>query len=93
MNTYMLTVLLKSGLDDKTRSELLEGVKKNFDRLDKEDFWGERDLAYPIKHQQKAYYAHFEFSSGPKNISSLDKSLKLNEDILRYLIVKSNGKP
>jgi small subunit ribosomal protein S6 len=88
MNNYFLTLLVKQDLDEKDRKELLEGVKKNFGKLTKEDLWGVRDLAYSIKHLEKAYYAHFEFESEPSKIPALDKSLKLNEDILRYLLLK-----
>ena len=88
MSNYYLTVLVKNDFDEKERKELFESIKKNFAKLSKEDLWGSRDLAYPIKHNEKAFYAHFEFEGEPSKIPSLDKSLKLNEDILRYLLLK-----
>lgn len=87
MNQYLLTVLIKKDLEDKARKEILDGVKKSLGKV-KEDDWGVRDLAYPIQHQQSAYYVHFEFESDPKEIKELDKSLKLNEDIIRYLLLR-----
>lgn len=88
MNNYALTLVLKSDLDEKARKALLESVAKKFEKVDKEDLWGTRDLAYPIKHQTKGWYAHYQFSADPKIISSLDKALKIEEDILRYLLVR-----
>lgn len=88
MNSYALTLLIKADLEEKARQQLLESVAKRMDGVKKEDLWGNRDLAYPIKKQNKAYYAHFEFEADPQSISSLDKSLKLEEDILRYLIIR-----
>ena len=88
MSNYYLTVLVKNDFDEKERKELFESIKKNFAKLSKEDLWGSRDLTYPIKHNEKAFYAHFEFEGEPSKIPSLDKSLKLNEDILRYLLLK-----
>lgn len=88
MSNYYLTVLVKNDFDEKEKKELFESIKKNFAKLKKEDLWGSRDLAYPIKHNEKAFYAHFEFEGEPSKIPSLDKSLKLNEDILRYLLLK-----
>lgn len=88
MNNYALTLILKPDLEEKSRQEMLEVAKKKFGKLDKEDLWGNKDLAYPIKHFKKGYYAHYLFSAEPSSIASLDKSLKLEEDILRYLLVR-----
>lgn len=92
MNSYNLTLVLKPDLDEKVREELLSGVKKKMlgenGKLSKEDFWGARDLSYPIKKQTKGYYIHFEFEADPKLIKDLDKNLKVEEDILRFLLVR-----
>ena len=88
MQNYMLTVLVKNNLDEKERGALIGDIKKQFGSLKKEDLWGARSLAYPISKQDKAYFAHFEFESEPNTISSLDKMVKLNEDVIRYLLTK-----
>ena len=85
----MATILIKQELPEKEREEVLITIKKQFGKLIKEDIWGTRDLSYPILHSDKAYYAHYEFEGEPFSISSLDKSLKLNEDIIRYLIIRN----
>lgn len=88
MNSYLLTLVLKPEMDEKARNELLEGVKKHFDKVEKEDLWGVKTLAYPIKKQAKGYYAHFEMAADPKNVKGLDKILKEEEDVLRYLLIR-----
>ncbi|HBQ50436.1 30S ribosomal protein S6 [Candidatus Daviesbacteria bacterium RIFCSPLOWO2_01_FULL_38_10] len=88
MNSYYLTLVLKPDMEEKVRKELLEGLKKKFDKVIKEDLWGLRDLAYPIKKQTKGFYAHFEIEAEPKNAKGLDKILKVEEDIIRYLLVR-----
>ncbi|MDO8429214.1 MAG: 30S ribosomal protein S6 [Candidatus Daviesbacteria bacterium] len=88
MNEYYLTLILRSDLKEEDRKKILEGVTKKFGSLEKEDLWGSRDLAYPVKKQTKGWYAHFEFSLNPQDVSSLDKTLKLDEDIIRYLLIR-----
>ncbi len=88
MSNYQLTLLIKNTLEEKERKELLGSITKDFGKLIKEDLWGTRDLSYPIKHQTQAYYAHFEFEAEPQQIPSLDKMVKLNEDIIRYLLIR-----
>lgn len=79
-------------MEEKDRKTLLDSLVKKLTGEDgkvvKEDLWGVRDLSYPIKKQTKGYYAHFEFNTEPKLVKGLDKSLKLEEDILRYLLVR-----
>ncbi len=88
MNKYALTVIVKSELEEKARKELLDSITKKMGENVKEELWGVRDLTYPIQKLTKAYYAHYFFETDPKSISPLDKSLKIEEDILRYLIVR-----
>jgi len=88
----LLTLVLKPDLAEKMRKELMEAMKKKMlgerGKVTKEDVWGNRDLAYPIKKQSKGFYAHFEFTTDPKLAKDLDKSLKVEEDIIRYLLVR-----
>ena len=92
MNSYNLTLVLKPDMDEKERKALLDSMTKKLigedGKVDKEDLWGNKDLAYPIKKQTKGFFAHFEISADPKNAKGLDKLLQLEEDILRYLLVR-----
>lgn len=88
MNSYLLTLVIRPNLEEKARKELLDSITKRFAKVEKEDLWGSKNLSYPIQKHDKAYFAHFEFQSDPKDIPSLDKTVKLNEDIIRYLLIK-----
>lgn len=92
MNSYLLTLVLKPDLEEKARKELLDDMKKKMTGVDgkveKEDLWGIKDLSYQIKRQNKGYFAHFEFSTGPKTAKGLDKELRVEEDIIRYLLIR-----
>ena len=92
MNSYLLTLVLKPDMDEGARKALLDSMVKKLvgedGKVIKEDLWGNKDLSYPIKRQTKGFFAHFEISADPKNAKGLDKTLKLEEDILRYLLVR-----
>lgn len=92
MQKYTLTVLVNEKVPEAERNGIFEEIKKNFGNLIKEDIWGVRSLSYEIKHNNKAFYAHFEFEAEPKTVITLDKNIRLNEDIIRYLIVKREDK-
>lgn len=93
MNSYLLTLVLKPDLEEKARGELLDAVKKKMlgegGKVVKEDLWGNRDLAYPIKKSTKGFYVYFEVETSPVLAKDLDKILKVEEDILRYLLVRA----
>ncbi|MBI2039745.1 30S ribosomal protein S6 [Candidatus Microgenomates bacterium] len=92
MNSYYLTLVLKPDLEEKERKVLVDNVVKKLTgddgKVEKEDLWGIRDLAYPIKRQAKGFYAHFEINAEPKSAKGLDKLLKVEEDVLRYLLIR-----
>jgi small subunit ribosomal protein S6 len=88
MNNYQVTIALRNSLDDKKRQSVIESISKSLQKVEKEDVWGSKGLAYPLSREDKAYYVHFEFQSDPEKISDLDKMLKLNEDVLRHLLIK-----
>ena len=99
VNSYYLTLVLKPDLEEKERKALLDSIKAKLvpasekttsaeASVVKEDLWGVKILAYPIKKQTSGYYAHFEIQADPKNAKGLDKSLKVEEDVLRYLLIR-----
>lgn len=92
MNSYYLTLVLKPDLEEKERKALLDSINKKVTgtegKIEKEDPWGVRSLAYPIKRNTSGYFAHFEISADPKDVKGLDKTLKVEEDILRYLLIR-----
>ncbi len=49
--------------------------------------WGMRDLAYRIKKQRRGYFVRLEFDSAPAALKELERNLRLNEDVLRFLSV------
>lgn len=82
-------------MDEKERKTLLDSMVKKLTgsegKVEKEELWGNKDLAYPIKKQTKGFFAHFEVTAEPKNGKAIDKNLQVEEDILRYLLVRVKG--
>jgi len=48
---------------------------------------GKRDLAYWIKNQKKGNFIQINFSSMPKYITNFSNNLKLDTNVLRFLIL------
>jgi small subunit ribosomal protein S6 len=57
------------------------------------DHWGVRQLAYAIEKQGQGYYVVAQFTADPSDLSGFERILKLDEELLRYLVVLSEGEP
>lgn len=57
------------------------------------DHWGRRQLAYPIRKKEAGYYVVVQFRTAPERLPELERVLKLDDDLLRYLIVLNEGQP
>lgn len=57
------------------------------------DQWGKRQLAYPIQKRTSGYYVVAQFRAPTEVLPEFERVLTLDEELLRYLIVLSEGEP
>ncbi len=53
--------------------------------------WGRRPLTYQIQRQQEGTYVFVQAQLESRSIGELERSLKLDEAIIRYLLVLKEG--
>lgn len=73
-------------------SQMAEIISKKKGKMVKEDRWGKRKLAYPIKKFEEAFYVFFVYEGDPSIPFELERRFKQTEAILRFLTVKKEGK-
>ncbi len=54
----------------------------------KEEDMGNRNLAYEIRRKSQGRYFFYELQAESDQINSIDRSLKLKSEILKYLVVR-----
>ena len=52
---------------------------------------GKRDLAYVIKNEKRGNFIQINFSSLPKNVNSFSDNLKLDSNVLRFLVLNKKS--
>ena len=57
------------------------------------DHWGVRQLAYPVRKQRNGYYAVAQFTATVDALPEFERLLKLDEEVMRYLLVLNEGEP
>lgn len=50
--------------------------------------WGRRRLAYPIQNFRDAFYVLYYFLAPPSAIPEIDRELRLDDNVIRHLIVR-----
>jgi len=90
---YETVVILDSTLESeeaeteiKKLSTIIEDGKGKVLDIDK---WGVKKLAYPINHQENGNYVVIYFEGDSAITSEIDRLNKINDKILRHIIVKS----
>jgi small subunit ribosomal protein S6 len=90
--TYDLVLLLDPQADDETRAKLVADTRGAIEaqgELLRHDEWGERPLTYPIDKKTSARYHLLQFHVSANDlISSLDRTLRLADEVLRFRIIK-----
>ena len=72
----------------KKYSEIL--VKSGTEVLDSQ-MRGKRRLAYPIAKHKEGIYVQLSHKGNGQQVASLERSMRLSEDVIRYLTVKQDG--
>lgn len=90
---YELTLVLEPELDKEGKEKLLQNLKKDLGKakVSEEKDLGVKDLAYPIKKQKRGIFYWLTFAAEPEVLPDFEKKLKLEEKILRYLLISCDG--
>ncbi|MDU7692827.1 MAG: 30S ribosomal protein S6 [Helicobacter sp.] len=65
-----------------------EAITKNGGEIVKRQDMGMRNLAYEIKKQKRGYYVVIYFKAPSQLVLELERLYRINEDILRFIIIK-----
>lgn len=90
MRSYEIMLAINPQLEDKELDSLLDKLKKLITdakgEITKTNKWGKRKLAYEIKDFIEAIYVVLNFNVDEKIISELERVIKLEERVIRYLL-------
>jgi len=92
---YELTFLVATGYTEtelgQIKKEVETLVKKHSGKIDKQEDWGKKPLAYKLKKAGKiieeASYFYFEISFEPSEAQAFERDIYLATKILRHLFV------
>ena len=92
MNYYEHTLIARQDVSPSQIKQIQEKYSKIIESNDgsilKFESWGLMHLSYLIKKNKKGNYLHFKLEGTGKTIKELEKTEKIDKNLLRYLTVK-----
>jgi small subunit ribosomal protein S6 len=90
--TYIMRPSLEEAEIDVKIDQVAKVLKDNGGQLVGEiEKMGKRRLAYEIDDVREGYYVVMKFQSEPATAKELERQLRLNEDVMRALLINVNG--
>jgi small subunit ribosomal protein S6 len=97
MRLYEIVYIFDASLDEENINRRLEKYHKlatgESGQVNAVDHWAIRQLAYPIRRKRTGYYVVAQFTADPANLPEMERVLKLDEELMRFLIVLNEGEP
>lgn len=95
MKDYELTVLIHPDLEadlEMPLTKVRDILKNAGGSIVREDNWGKKKLAYPIKREEFAVYVYMDVSLPADAPLKISNTLNITDEVLRYLLVKVDEK-
>lgn len=98
MKSYEVVYIFDTQLPEEKINEKLEryhglltGAKGG--EITATDHWGRRQFAYPLRKATAGYYVVVQFQAPVQALPEFERLLKLDDELLRYLLVLHEGEP
>src|SRR3954467_9337794 len=89
---YDLVLLLDPQVEDDRRQKILDDARQlvaGGGEIVNEQDWGQRPMAYEIRHKSQAEYHLLQFHSGSREmLANLDRTLRITDGVTRFRIIK-----
>ena len=97
MRLYEIVYIFDATLDEDGVNKKLEKfhplVLEKTGEVSAVDHWGARQMAYPIEKQSTGYYVVAQVRAEADGLPEFERVLRLDTELLRYLIVLNDGEP
>lgn len=97
MRNYETIVIVRSDANEEYIATLSKKVEKAITSkpgsLIKKDDWGIKRLAYEIKKEKQGHYVYWAYQHNEKAPAAVDKCLRFEENVLRYMTVVTDRDP
>ncbi len=94
MAKYELMLIVNPSISEADRNTTLENVKTALTnagaKIEKEDVWWDKKLAYKINSSDRGFYVLFTLEMNGKSIVEITKLMNLDLNIWRHMFVRQD---
>jgi len=94
MRQYETGFILSPALSEEETARFIEQmsevVTQKQGQLVKQDIWGKRKLAYPIRRFNEGFYVFFTYEGEGEIAAELERRFKQSASVIRFLTVKKD---
>ncbi|MCX6116035.1 MAG: 30S ribosomal protein S6 [Proteobacteria bacterium] len=91
LREYEVTIISRADLPESESQKLLGKYEKlmvsDGGEILKKDAWGSKKIAFPMKKHHRGVYTNYDFIGTSANLSEMERLMRIDEDILRYMSV------
>ena len=87
-STFIARPDISSQQVDGLAEQFREILTESGGEVAKTEYWGLRSLAYRIKKNRKGHYYFMNIDAPPEAIAAMERTMRINEDVIRYLTVR-----
>ena len=90
MKNYELVYVVRPNAEDEVKEAVFNKIQEVISangEVEKVDTWGNRKLAYQIAKFSEGFYVLVNFKASADLPKELDRNLKINENVIRHMIV------
>lgn len=95
-NYYELTYIINPVLEDDQYEAIVEKftefIRDNGGEIDEVDEWGIRKFEFEMDKKTSGYYVNAYFNAPGELIEKLERALRIDDHIMRYLTLKYDAK-
>ena len=95
MSLYECVLIARNDVTQQQVESIVDGIASQLETdggaMIKREYWGLRSLAYRIKKNRRGHYMLMGLDAKRTFVTEMERQLRLNEDILRFLTLGVNG--
>lgn len=90
---YEQVLIMPGRYDEQKIKEAVNNILGDWDKhelyIDEVKYHGKKQLAYDIRKEKEGYYLEIHFISKPEIISELERKIRINDDVIKFITVKT----
>lgn len=90
MKAYELLFFVAPSIDEESRAAVMKRIETALvdGTVDNVENWGKRKLAYEVDGLTDGDYTLIDFHANPENIAELNRVLRINDSVVRHMVVR-----